>query len=97
MLEALPQLVAACHVHEIALELEYRSHTTHVRRAYVTQTVAPGLASALKISPAGNVWFGPRTSVVRFDLTWKVADTVLPYHLSELHGVKAHNPLKTEE
>jgi hypothetical protein len=79
MLEALPDLVAAAPEEEIARELHGRPHATRVRLAYLTQSVAPTLASALAIMPAGKVWFGPRGPLLRHNTLWNVADTILPF------------------
>lgn len=79
MLEALPDIVAAAPEDEIARELRNRPHATQVRLAYLTQSVAPALASALGITPAGKVWFGPRGQLLRHDAVWNVADTILPF------------------
>ncbi len=79
MLEALPDIVAAAPEDEIARELRNRPHATQVRLAYLTQSVAPALASALGITPAGKVWFGPRGALLRHDAAWNVADTILPF------------------
>lgn len=84
MLEALPQLVAASTVKEIADELEGRPDTTRVRLAYLTQGVAPELAHVLGISRAGTTWFGPRRALRRHDAAWNVADTILPFGPREL-------------
>ena len=88
MLEALPQLVAASTVKEIAEEMKGRPHATHVRLAYLTQGVAPDLAHALGISPAGKTWFGPRGTLRRHDAAWNVADTILPFGPEELSPAK---------
>lgn len=77
MLEALPDLIAP--EDEIARELHGRPHATRVRLAYLTQSVAPTLAGALGITPAGNVWFGPLDPILRHDAAWNVADTILPF------------------
>jgi hypothetical protein len=91
MLEALPDIVAAATQDEIAKELRDRPHATHVRLAYLTQSVAPALASALGITPAGKVWFGPRGPLLRHDAVWNVADTILPF------APKALSPTQTSE
>ncbi len=79
MLEALPDLVAAAPEDEIAEELQGRPQATRVRFAYLMRSVAPTLASALGITPAGKVWFGPRGPLLRHDAAWNVADTILPF------------------
>lgn len=91
VLEALPDIVAAAPQGEIAKELRDRPHATHVRLAYLTQSVAPALASALGITPTGKVWFGPRGPLLRHDAAWNVADTILPF------APKALSPARTLE
>lgn len=91
MLEVLPDIVAAATQDEIAKELRGRPHATHVRLAYLTQSVAPALASALGITPAGKVWFGRRGPLLQHDAVWNVADTILPF------APKALSPTQTSE
>ena len=89
MLEALPDIVAAAPEDEIARELRDRPHATHVRLAYLTQSVAPALASALGITAAGKIWFGPRGPLLRHDAAWNVADTILPFAPKALSPAQA--------
>ena len=91
MLEALPDLVAAAPIEEIAAELGGRPHATKVRLAYLTAGIAPDLARALDIRPAGKVWFGPRGPLRRHDATWNVADAILPFAPIELTSI-ANSP-----
>ena len=93
LLEALPALVAASPIEEIAAELRDRSHATKVRLAYLTAGIAPDLARQLEIEPAGKVWFGPRQRLRRHEARWNVADTLLPFAPTEIappgHGAVA--------
>ncbi len=89
MLEAIPELVAIAPWEDIAREVHNRPHATHVRLAYLTQSVAPTLASALGIRPAGKVWFGSRGPLLRHDAAWNVADTVLPFAPKDLSPSRA--------
>ncbi|MDP9179525.1 MAG: type IV toxin-antitoxin system AbiEi family antitoxin [Gemmatimonadota bacterium] len=79
MLELLPAIIAAAPLDEIATEIGGRPHATKIRLAYLTESIAPGLGEALKIKPAGKVWFGPRRQLRRHDARWNVADTILPF------------------
>jgi hypothetical protein len=80
MLDALPALVAMTTTDAIRTELATRPLTTRVRFAYLTQGVAPSLAQDLGIAPSERlVWFGPRTTRLRLDSAWSVADTLLPF------------------
>lgn len=79
MLEALPSLLAASSIEEIRAELRGRPHATHVRLAYLTHGLAPNLVSTLAVVPRGTVWFGPRTTLKRYNGAWKIADTILPF------------------
>ena len=84
MLDCLEALIRHSSYDEIATELRGRPKSVHVRLAYLTSGVQPGLSSRLGIEPAGKVWFGPRRTLRRHDSIWNVADTVLPYHPSEV-------------
>ena len=79
ILEALPDIIAAAPVAQIARELHGRPHSTQVRLAYLTQGVAPMLASTLGIKPKNTVWFGRRGAILRYDSKWNIADTILPF------------------
>lgn len=79
MLDLLPGLLAACAKEDIEAELSDRPHATHVRLAYMLDSLAPDLIQQLGIQPAGKVWFGPRRRLRRHDARWNVADTVLPF------------------
>lgn len=83
-LEALPALVAAAQTEDVRAELQGRPHATHVRLAYLTHGVAPGLARALDIVPGTPVWFGPRGRLKRHNAEWRVEDTILPFPPSAL-------------
>ena len=84
VLDCLPALVQLSSHDEITTELRGRPESVHVRLAYLTSGVEPGLSSRLGIEPAWKVWFGPRRTLRRHDSTWNVADTVLPCHPSEV-------------
>lgn len=84
VLDCLSALIQLSSYDEIATELRGRPKSVHVRLAYLTSGVAPELSSRLGIEPAGKVWFGPRRTLRRHDSIWNVADTVLPYHPSEV-------------
>jgi len=84
MLEVLPDLLAACTLDQIRIELRGRPHTTHVRLVYLLQALAPDLVEALDVTPAGKVWFGPRRTLRRHDAQWNVADTILPFSPRDL-------------
>lgn len=84
VLDLLPDLWAACDKEDVEAELCGRPHATHVRLAYLLDTLAPDLIRDLNIMPAGKVWFGPRRPLRRHDSRWNVADTLLPFSPREL-------------
>jgi predicted transcriptional regulator of viral defense system len=84
VLDLLPDLLATCADDDIEAELADRPHATHVRLAYLLQSLAPDLIRDLNITPAGKVWFGPRRPLRRHDARWNVADTLLPFSPREL-------------
>ena len=84
VLDCLASLVQLSSYEEIATELRGRPKSVHVRLAYLTSGVVPELSARLAIEPAGKVWFGPRRTLRRHDSIWNIADTVLPYHPSEV-------------
>lgn len=84
VLDCLEALARLSSYEEIATELRGRPKSVHVRLAYLINGVEPEWSSRLEIEPAGKVWFGPRRTLRRHDSIWNVADTVLPYHPSEV-------------
>jgi hypothetical protein len=78
ILPILPDLLSASPHHEIQAEIAGRTHATQIRLAYLISDLAPDLIEALKIQPAGKVWFGGRGPLRRHDARWQVADTLLP-------------------
>ncbi len=87
MLELVPALTSAAPQADVLKEIAGRPHATKIRLAYLVSGVAPELAVALDVQPAGKVWFGPRRRLHRNDARWNIADTILPFAPKELSRV----------
>jgi hypothetical protein len=78
--EALPELIAATTLDDLATEMRPRSASTRARLGYLLEGQKAGhlpLESLAVARPAGTIWFGPRDGRIRYDTRWNIADTAL--------------------
>ena len=87
--EWLPAVAAETSWPDLHEELAGRAMTVSTRTGYLLQGLRPDIAGQIEQRSAshGTTWFGPRTSVLRRDGSWQVADTLLPFNPRNLEAV----------
>ena len=77
-LEWLPDVAAEAPAADVLAELQDRHATVAARLGYLLQGLRPDIAGQVT-GPSTKTWFGPRSSVIRHDSRWQIADTLLPF------------------
>lgn len=87
--EWLPAVTAETSWPDLLHELAGRPATVRTRTGYLLQGLRPEIADQIeqRLQLSGTTWFGPRTSVLRRDRRWQVADTLLPFNPKSLEAV----------
>ncbi len=88
--EWLPDVAYEMSTDETLAELAGCKDSIRARTGYLLQGMRPDIAGAIMESgaPTAKVRFGPRTSSLRNDERWKVADTLLPFDPREMEAVR---------
>ena len=89
VLEWLPEFAYEAQEGKILEELKGRVFTVTSRTGYLLQGLRPDLSEAIHEAypPQSKTRFGPRSSSIRHDSYWQIADTVLPFDPKSLEKV----------
>lgn len=90
VVEWLPDVTERLDLDRLAQELRGRSPSVRARTGYLLQGLRPDAGELIRnIGPlASRTWFGPRSKARRYDWSWQIEDTILPFDPRTLGATK---------